>query len=198
VIAGSAQCDLPAGHGDPLPVLAGGGMRSLADAGALAWPTGEAVLARALSAEPSARFPSLRAFADALAAAAARLPEIEAFAPGHDDAAARLMAAYAVSEIPTQPVAVPLSAYEPDGLLWRASSGDRAREVASTLRRLAGLGGDVQARDLAELWACHPATQPDGSDDSDGPEESERPMDLQLAVARHERADPWQAAQLTT
>jgi serine/threonine-protein kinase len=111
--------------------------------GAPGWPAGETVLARALSKDPAARFPSTRDFADAFRAACrdrCRPPIVR------PPAAARALVDAVLGRLDTDPATVAL----PDPA-WTAHSG--AAGIALLFHRAACVRDDPALLARADTWA---------------------------------------------
>ena len=107
--------------------------RTLMACGAPAWPAGEVALRRAMAKNPDERFPSVRAFADALAAALS----------GPDQRSSR--------RPDVRPAVLALDVGTP---AWRETSAAGAAVAAEFLRGVAIFTSDPEAADLAALWAA--------------------------------------------
>ncbi len=108
---------------------------SLLECGATTWPEGERVLRRALAKDPTDRYPSMRAMADALRSAVA-------------EARPRRTG---TRETPT----CDLSRFEVGGPMWQRATPALSADLADALFDLATRTGDTDAADLARIWSLH-------------------------------------------
>jgi len=118
---------------------------SLLDCGAAPWPDGERVLRRALAKDPAERYPTMRAVAQALAAALAA----DRAVPTDHAACTAGAGCHPAGTGPTYD----LSRFEVGGVLWQRSTPALSCDLASDLTELAARTGGTDAADLARLWS---------------------------------------------
>jgi serine/threonine-protein kinase len=154
-----------------LSAICDGSMLSFGARGAEPWPEAEAILARALSKTPAARFPSIAAFAaslrqipsdtvgadiDAKPGGHADLTHYPPYAPVPDDAQRVLLGTF-LTRAGYGGAGVNAEVLPPMPLAPTASVMHGAAGVAYALYRLALGRGDAEMLALADLWASRAA-----------------------------------------
>ncbi|MEO7069754.1 MAG: AarF/UbiB family protein [Nostocoides sp.] len=143
ILTGSSSLDLDLERDEALDVILTRPPRSFEEVGRPPWPAVEGVLRRGLAKKSADRQASVADLRDDLARAAGPAPAYEQ----------RTRTDHSVDQY------LDLGPYDVDGDAWAGADAHRAARTSEMLRAIAVRTGEVEAHDLAGLWAVRLASR---------------------------------------